>query len=269
MANLGNMYLNGWAVERDYSIARQWIEKAVDLGNAYACSCMGRIYEYGYGVDPDIVEAYKWYLKGAEKGDSNCQHAVAYLLRNGKGCEKDLAASAEWYIKAIENGQEDDWYSLGSVLYDLKQYEEAVRSFEKAYLNKYSGAATFLGYCYEKGHGVGTDLSKARRLYEEDAEAGYADGYYYLGRLYEGGNFMSVSSVREGKKAFKMIKEIYEKGAKAGSTKAKNRLKSFESEGYTLRFYDKKGRFVTYYKGPKGVYINYDTSSQSASRLFF
>lgn len=269
MANLGNMYLNGRAVEKDYSIARQWIEKAVNLGDAYACSRMGRIYEYGYGIDPDYVEAFNWYMKGAEKGDSNSQHAIAYLLRNGKGCEKDLAASAEWYRKAIENGQENDWYSLGAVLYDLEQYEEAVRCFEKAYLSKYSGAATFLGYCYENGRGVGTDLYKAKKLYEEDAEAGYADGYYYLGKLCEKSNFMSVSSVKEGKKAFKMIKEIYEKGAKAGSTKAKNRLKSFESEGFTLRFYDNKGRYVTYYKGPKGVYLNYDTSSQSISRLLF
>lgn len=267
MANLGNMYLNGWGVEKDYTIARQWIEKAVELGSAYACSRMGRIYANGFGVDPDPEEAFKWYMKGAEGGDSSSQHSVAYCLRHGQGCEKDLSASAEWYRKAIDNGKDDDWYSLGSVLYDLKQYNEAVQCFEKAYLNKYSGAATFLGYCYEKGHGVNKDFHRAMRLYEEDAKAGYADGYYYMGRLYEDGNFHSIASLKEAKKAFKEILKCYEKGADAGSTKAKNRLKTYESEGYTLRFYDKKGRYVTYYKGPKGVFINYDSSA--TSKLFF
>ena len=258
MANLGNMYLNGRAVEKNYEIARQWIEQAAKQGNAYAYSRMGRIYEYGYGVDVDLVEAYKWYLKGAEKGDANCQHAVAFCLRHGRGCKKDDAASAEWYFKAIENGMEDDWYSLGSVLYDLKRYNDSVRCFEKAYLQKHSGAATFLGYCYENGHGVEKNYLKAKDLYEEDAQSGYADGYYYLARLHEKGQFMPVSSVKEAKKAIKTIKGLYKKAAEAGSKRAKDRLKAFESKGYTIRFDDKKGRHVTFSKGPQGVSLQYD-----------
>lgn len=243
LANIGNLYKNGWGVEQDYETALSYIQKAVDRDNSFAFYLMGIMYEFGFAVGPSPEEAYKWYLKGAEAEEGRAQEKVAYFMRNGKGCKKDLKGAAEWYRKAIQNGQENDYYPLGTLLYEMGDYFEAVTCFQEAHLRNYRGAATFLGYCYEKGHGVPLSLYQALSLYQEDADAGHAEAYYYLGRMYEKSE---VHSMKEAKANLKKIQACYETGAGLGSKKAQRRLNELKTTGVTIRFVNKNGFEVTY-----------------------
>ena len=59
--NLGNCYLNGEGVAKDYVEAVKWYRKAADQGDAVAQYWLGGCYSNGEGVAKDFVEAYAWY----------------------------------------------------------------------------------------------------------------------------------------------------------------------------------------------------------------
>jgi hypothetical protein len=58
MANLGNLYSNGYGVPKDYAQARIWYEKAAAGGRTAAMINLGNLYfNGGYGVSKDYAQA--------------------------------------------------------------------------------------------------------------------------------------------------------------------------------------------------------------------
>jgi len=73
------------------------------------------------------------------------------------------------------------------------QYTEA---FEKSRLLAERGSTTaqvFVGWMYQVGRGVKKDLEEAGRWYKNAADAGFAEGQFYLGRLHlDRGNYQEA-----------------------------------------------------------------------------
>lgn len=57
---LGGLYFKGKVIPQDYSLARQWYERAVELGNLFPASTLARMYEAGVGVacSPEKADHY-------------------------------------------------------------------------------------------------------------------------------------------------------------------------------------------------------------------
>ena len=66
--HLGWLYddLGGVGVLRDYTMARQWYEKAAEQGNAEAQFNLGTLYRFGAGGPKNNVRAYMWFTLAAE-----------------------------------------------------------------------------------------------------------------------------------------------------------------------------------------------------------
>src|SRR5690606_41249596 len=69
MALLGNLYLMGAGVSKDFEKARYWLEKADNLNNARAAYLLGNLYAFGQGVSRDYAKAREYYQKATDSGN--------------------------------------------------------------------------------------------------------------------------------------------------------------------------------------------------------
>ena len=95
--NLGNCYLNGEGVAKDYVEAVKWYRKAAEQRNARAQVSLGFCYCRGEGVAKDYVETVKWYRKAADQGDAVAQYWLGGCYLNGEGVAKDFVEAYAWY----------------------------------------------------------------------------------------------------------------------------------------------------------------------------
>lgn len=207
---VGLCYCEGRGVKRNYSKAKEYFLNAAEKGVAAAFHCLGCMYSAGKGVDSDPIEGYNYYLKAAQKGLLKSQVEIAYKLHRGIGIEKNESERVFWLEQAAIQGDKASQCTLGELYYwgkDVpKDYKKSRFWTEKAALNNYSsayfryaylcceglggkvdydsalkfyrllpkesGAVNNLGYMYENGMGVPTDLVKAFELFKEAAEMG-------------------------------------------------------------------------------------------------
>jgi TPR repeat protein len=71
LVNLGELYENGLSVNKDYDTARCYYERAVELNNSQAFTRLGELYELGHGVMKNIDKAKQYYEKAIELGNSD------------------------------------------------------------------------------------------------------------------------------------------------------------------------------------------------------
>lgn len=76
---IGDLYANGYGVDRNEDKAMEYYRKAAAAGDAGACLRLGRLYEQGKEVKADRPQALFWYWKGAALGNAACSAAVKRL----------------------------------------------------------------------------------------------------------------------------------------------------------------------------------------------
>jgi TPR repeat protein len=102
--DLGNIYLSGRGVPRDYKEAVKWFRKAADHGEADAQTNLGYMYAEGRGVRQDYKEAVKWFRKAAEKGNVRAQSNLGVMYAIGQGVPQDDQEALKWWRKAADQG---------------------------------------------------------------------------------------------------------------------------------------------------------------------
>lgn len=65
---LGDMYLYGEGVPRNYTEAEKWYRVAAEQGLREAQSSLGYMYQSGVGVAQNYQEALRWHRLAAEQG---------------------------------------------------------------------------------------------------------------------------------------------------------------------------------------------------------
>lgn len=102
-------------------------------------------------------------------------------------------------------------YALNNIAnvhyYGHKDYEKALKFYNKAAANGNAAAMNSLGVCYGFGKGVPKDQAKALQWYKAAAEKGYANAMLNLGLLYENGWGVPV----DNKTAFEWYLQATEK----------------------------------------------------------
>ncbi len=101
---LGNMYLYGQGVAREYAPARKWLDVAAKDGHPDALFNLGAIYDKALGVDRDAPQAVKWFTLAADQRDAEAQLNLALFYIKGDGVAKDIAAAEQWLRRAADNG---------------------------------------------------------------------------------------------------------------------------------------------------------------------
>ena len=139
--NLGDCYYYGRGVNKNYTLAVYWYERAADKGawDKEAQNNLGDCYYYGKGVEKNYKMAVDWYEKAAKNNHSSAQKKLGDLYYNGEcNLPKDRSQAVDWYQKAAENGNVEAMYKLGC--------------------------------CYELGEGVNKDIAIAKKWYKKAAD---------------------------------------------------------------------------------------------------
>jgi len=76
-----------------------WLPQAKS-GNAEAQAYVGEIYEKGLGIPPNYSLAKQWYEKAAAQNNTKAQLNLGYLYEKGLGIPKNLPLAMLWYEKA-------------------------------------------------------------------------------------------------------------------------------------------------------------------------
>lgn len=152
---LGMSYLVAKGVERDVKEAVRLLRLSSARGNAEAQWRLGDIYRSGDGVPADQKEAAKLYRLSSQQENDSGRQRLAFMYEQGLGVEKDEQLAATLYISAADGGN-----------------HEAQRS---------------IGQMYEDGRGIKKDLKKAARYYHLAADQGNSDACWKLHSMYEEG----------------------------------------------------------------------------------
>jgi TPR repeat protein len=208
--NLARMYEQGRGVSRDETRAAELYRGAASQGNAEAGFRLGVLFEQGRGVVEDVDEALRWYgiaasegnaeaelrmnkilaendetsnrpspfeaaVSAAERGSPRAQLALGFKYEQGLGVSKDVAEALRWYREAASQGNAEAEVRIsrlegrsGQVVSRPSPFDEMKRAAEQGD----SEAQRALGFKYERGLGVESDLSLALEWYEKAASQG-------------------------------------------------------------------------------------------------
>ena len=232
--NLSVMYGKGQGVAQDYKKAMELLEWSADKGNTGSMYSLGWVYEYGnYGQQIDLEKALKWYETADENNYKNAGDSVHRVMetmydvaRNyldgTNGYEKNEEEAVKYYKLVAENEsvEEDlEKKSCSMLGYIMSSNEtedddvEAVSWLEKATEKGDIGAAGNLSIMYGKGQGVAQDYKKAMELLEWSADKGNSGSMYYLGWVYEYGNYGQQADLEKALKWYEAADENNYKNA--------------------------------------------------------
>jgi len=93
---LGNMYLEGTGVVKDYKKALYWFKKAANRDNAKAQYKYGLMHFLAYGVKQNNKKALSWILKSSEQGNSDAEAWLkSFPVKNVYGLAKEIESRAK------------------------------------------------------------------------------------------------------------------------------------------------------------------------------
>ena len=105
LIELGLRHVNGRLVDKDYSKAKSYYEKAAGLNIPAAYANLGALYENGFGVNKDNKIAFLYYLKSAEtEGDFGVGICWAYRLLDLDLLKSDVISKEELITRAKAKG---------------------------------------------------------------------------------------------------------------------------------------------------------------------
>lgn len=192
-------------IEVDVEKAKQYYQKALDLGNKEALFYFGIIYEkdgdmeeakncYQEMIDSGLAEGWthmgglyavkefeinsdkmiECYEKGAELGDADAYGRLAEVYRYGIcGAPKDLEKAKEYYIKGFEAGNTYLYQDIILIDGDKATAENSIEWFEKAIAAGEDSAYMNYGIAYLDGkYGIPADRRKGLSILQEGYDKG-------------------------------------------------------------------------------------------------
>ena len=221
-ANAQFLLAQGYALETEsakpnYSLARQWYEKAAVQGNAQAQAALGLLYHYGIGAEKDAAKADEWLKKAAAQNNTVAQIALGLIAQE----QKDKSAQ-QWFEAAAAQGDADGVAWLGRFYQsglintrhdDIPLAQKAKELWKQAATQeKPSGIAMHsLAAMYRHDY---KDGKKALEWYEKASQTGYGPSTGELAQAYRAGSF---GLPRDINKALKLFTESATQGEKGSA----------------------------------------------------
>ena len=105
-------YISGDILSRDYEVARMWMEKAANKGDAQAQLMLGRYYVSDFGYN-DEQKAFEWFEKAAEQGDAEAEYTLGGGYIYEIYVKEDPIVANQWFEKAANKEHPKAMYELG------------------------------------------------------------------------------------------------------------------------------------------------------------
>lgn len=162
--------------------------KRAEAGDAEAQFLVYQAYDEGAGVDKNETIAHEWLKKAADNGHATAQAIIGFqeIIKGNSevGVEYWEKASTGGNLKAMNDLAE--LYHDGSMGVPMNK-PRALELFKKAADAGYPEAMVSLGVCYSKGDGVAQDDYEAFRWFTLAAEKGEQFAQKNLGICYRSG----------------------------------------------------------------------------------
>ena len=139
MMSLGDLYFDGFGVEKNMELAEHWYKAAIQADNYLAITRLGIL----YGNLEKYDEAIIYYQEAIKKGDPAAMNSMGLLYQHGFGVKHDISQSVKLYQDAANKD------GIGGLIN--------------------------LGLMYEEGLGVPQNYEKAIELYTRAYQLGYTD----------------------------------------------------------------------------------------------
>lgn len=128
-------------------------------------------------------DAFKCYKELAEKGSADSQQFVGWMYQEGIGISKNEEEAFKWYKQAAELGSASAQFYLAKWYSKNRDYKESFGWYKKSASSNYSPALYRLGWFYEVGKYVTSDLDKAIFYYKKASGLGHIFALRNLGRI--------------------------------------------------------------------------------------
>lgn len=180
---LGYLYASGIVYEKDIPLAKEYYQKAFDLGDDMS----------GYNMALLLVnekkglEAIPYLTRGVSNNFVPSIKLLATLYLKGEVISKDLHIAHSLMKKIFDMGVPGVSSTLGKICYQMKNYDEAIKYFLIGVSNKEVDSMYYMGLCYASGIGVKQDLSKSKYYYEMGANFLEPRCLYNLSLYYRNG----------------------------------------------------------------------------------
>ena len=187
-AALGQMYLNGWGVSKNYQISMNMFKHAAESQESAGLFGIGLLYEKGYGVEKDVAKAFSYYKRAADMGSPLAKYCTGHAYMNGEGTEKNV----EQGLKYLERSETFYAYEyLGWLYYEGKDvpqnYEKAMHWFQQGNIEYYPERIRFhIALMYLEGRGTPVNYAKSLELLDrlrKEEYPGAADAYQQVLQL--------------------------------------------------------------------------------------
>jgi TPR repeat protein len=116
MFTMGGLYVEGLIVQRNFSVAREWYEKAAAAGLAEGVFNVGVCWETGMGSAADAAKAAEFFKRAADMNLPQALFKMSVILDAGAGVERDPAASMD-YLKRAADARHPDAASIMGLVY--------------------------------------------------------------------------------------------------------------------------------------------------------
>ena len=196
---LGNMYLNGLAVEKNLAEAYRLLNSAAHNGHAAAQCRLAGMYASGTHVAKDVLAAAWWLLRSAVRGNAEAQFNLGRMFAAGIGVDKNAAEAIWWLHAAAEQGNANAKALLeksnNPKAHPGTLKEAAVRAIRALAEKGYPYAMYSMGSVYKLGVTVSENSAEAQQWYQKAfplmkklAEQGEAEAQMHLFEMYRHGN---------------------------------------------------------------------------------
>jgi uncharacterized protein len=127
------MYLKGLGADKDWKKAFKLLYEAAKNGKSSAESeqILGQAFLLGSAVPKNYQKAMHWYHLAAENGNKEAQNELGFMYFVGNGVEQDVEKGGTFFLKAAYNGLAVAQYNVGIMYYTGKGVK--VTDLEKSY----------------------------------------------------------------------------------------------------------------------------------------
>lgn len=98
--NYALFYLEGIEVDKNDSIANNWLLQSAEQGSASSQFKLAYSYAVGRGIEKDMSKAFYWSMQCANLNDPECMSIVANCYTSGMGVSENTDSAIAWTIKA-------------------------------------------------------------------------------------------------------------------------------------------------------------------------
>ena len=174
---MGRLYsLGARGLRKDVDAARKYLTDAANAGDATAMANLGNMYANGFGVETNNATAFEWFEKSAKQGNAMGRYGLGYMILAGQGVPRNEQLAVKYLNQAAEQGLADARFFLG-VLYlrgvGVKQdYTKAYHHFNVASHVGHEVATYNLAMMQLNGMGFPSSCASATSLLKQLAERG-------------------------------------------------------------------------------------------------